>query len=71
MGVQKYICRVKEPRRSQRRHSTFHVGLHGGTWVDSVEQYADQVAELMRLSPNKRKYYQRGRKAVELIRAAS
>jgi len=36
-----------------------------------VEHYADEVAELMRFSPNKRQYYQRGRKAVQLIREAS
>jgi len=71
MGLQKYICRLKEPKRIQRRHSTFHVGLHGMIWVDSVEHYADEVAELMRFSPNKRQYYQRGRKAVQLIREAS
>ncbi len=71
MGVQKYICRVKEPKRLQRRHSTFHVGLNSMMWVNSVEQHADEMAELMRLSPNKRQYYQRGRKAVQLIRKAS
>lgn len=26
MGVQKYICRVKEPKRIQRRHSIFYIG---------------------------------------------
>lgn len=59
-AVQKYICRVKEPKRIQRRHSTFYVGLHGMIWVDSVEHHAEMVAELMRLSPNKRQYYQQG-----------
>lgn len=71
MGVQKYVCRVKEPYRIERRHSTFYIGLHGRSWVDSGEHYAEAVAELMRLTPNKRKYYQQGLRAVKLIQSAS
>lgn len=71
MGVQEYVCRVKEAKRTSRRHSTFYVGLHGGRWVDSMEQYAEPVAELMRLNSNKRKYYQQGRQAVKLIKSTS
>lgn len=70
-GVQKYTCRVKELSRVERRHSTFHVGLSGQTWVESVEKYRESVAELMRLSPNKRHYYQQGQRAVRLIKAPS
>lgn len=70
-GVQKYTCRVKETSRVERRHSTFHVGLSGQTWVESVEKYRESVAELMRLSPNKRQYYQQGQRAVRLIKAIS
>ena len=29
MGVQKYIGRVKEAGRTQRRHSSFYIGLYG------------------------------------------
>jgi hypothetical protein len=71
MGGQKYVCRVKEPKRLERRHSSFYVGLSGQNWVESIEKYGSEVAELMRLSPNKREYYQRGQRAVNLIRAAS
>ena len=71
MGVQKYVCRVKEPRRVERRHSTFHVGLSDQTWVESIEQYRKEVTELMRMSPNKLMYYQRGQRALELIKHAS
>ncbi len=66
MGVQKYVCRVKKAQRTARRHSTFHVGLHGRRWVDSVERHAETAPELIRLSPNKRKYYQQGNRAVSL-----
>jgi hypothetical protein len=43
MGVQKYVCRVKEAKRTQRRHSTFYVGLQGQRWVKSVERYRESV----------------------------
>lgn len=69
MGVQKYVGRVKEQARTSRRHSTFYV-VHGTNWVNSVERHAETTAELMRLSPNKRKYYQQGRQAVKLIKSA-
>lgn len=68
-GVQKYTCRVKEPGRAERRHSTFHVGLSGQTWVESVEKYRGEVAELMRLNSNKLRYYQQGQRAVKLIKS--
>jgi hypothetical protein len=32
-GVAKYIGRVNEPRRRQRRHSSFYIGLHGRSWA--------------------------------------
>lgn len=70
-GVQKYVCRVKEPGRVERRHSTFHVGLSGQIWVESVEKYRESAAELMRISLNKRQYYQRGQRAVQLLKSVS
>ena len=67
MGIQKSIGRVKEARRTERRHSNFYLGLSGQTWVNFVEQCADIVAELMRLVSNKWKYYQKGLRAMELV----
>lgn len=71
MGVQKYVGRVKEFGRSQRRHSSFYIGLYGHTWVNFMDPCTDLVAELMKLNLNKRKYYQRGRRAMKLILSAS
>ena len=71
MGVQKYVARVKEPGRSDRRRSTFGVGLDGQMWVNSMEEYAEPMAELMRLSRNNLKYYQQGLRAARLIRSAA
>lgn len=68
-GVVKYVGRVKEKRRTQRRHSSFYIGLHGYSWVESLTWLNEQTAQLMSLSPHKRPYYQRGRRAEMLIRS--
>lgn len=70
MGIQKYIGRVQETRRSERRHSSFYIGLYGQTWVNFVEECADAVSELIGLARNKWKYYQNGMRAMELILSA-
>lgn len=70
-GIQKYIGRVKEYGRIERRHSSFYIGLYGQNWVNFLEQCKDLVTNLMRLSPNKRCFYQRGLRAMELILATS
>lgn len=67
-GQVKYVSRVKEPRRRQRRHSNFYIGLHGMAWVESLDWLAVFTLKLMNLSPHKRPYYQRGQRAAKLIR---
>ncbi len=32
-GIQNYVARVKEYSRSERRHSSFYIGLYGHNWV--------------------------------------
>lgn len=71
MGVQKYVGRVKEPGRTQRRHSSFYIGLYGQTWVNYRGYCAASVEDLMKLNRNKWKYYQKGLRAMELILSAS
>lgn len=66
-GVQKYVARVKEPGRSERRHSSFYVGLYAQGWVGFKDICLELVTKLMKLNPNKRKYYQQGLKAMMLI----
>jgi len=68
MGV-KYVARVKESGGQQRRSTG--VGLDGQMWVNSMEEYAEPMAELMKLSRNKRPYYQRGLRAARLIMSAA
>jgi len=70
-GLQKYVGRVKEFGRYERRHSTFYIGLYGTAWVNFTTSCWDLVLELLRLTPNKRKYYQRGIRAMELILSTS
>ncbi len=70
-GVQKYVGRLKEAGRIERRHSSFYIGLYGETWVNFMEQCKDLVTNLMLLNRNKRPFYQRGLRAMELILAPS
>jgi hypothetical protein len=70
-GIQKYIDRVKEYGRIERRHSSFYIGLYGKTWVNFMQDCMELVTELMKLNRNKQKYYQRGLRAMRLVLAAS
>lgn len=70
-GLQEYIGRVKEPRRSERRHSSFYIGLYGQAWVHFTTFCWELVLDLLRLYLNKRKYYQRGLRAMSLIISTS
>jgi hypothetical protein len=71
LGVQKYVGRVKERRRIQRRHSSFYIGLYGQTWIGFIDDCWELVRELMRLNRNKLEYDFRGIRAMELILNAS
>jgi hypothetical protein len=68
-GVVKYVGRVKEKKRIQRRHSNFYIGIHGYAWVEKLKLFQEHTIQLMSLSPHKRRYYQRGRRAERLIQA--
>ncbi|CAA9416841.1 Enolase [uncultured Leptolyngbya sp.] len=65
--VEQYVCRPKEQARIQRRHSYFWVGLYGQTWLSSLELCLNWVTQWMELNRNKRLYYQRGLRAIDLI----
>jgi hypothetical protein len=68
-GIQKYVGRVKETGRTEKRHSCFYVGLYGHTWGNFVSNCGALVEELLSLSPNKLTYYQRGKRAMQLVMA--
>jgi hypothetical protein len=66
-GIQKYVSRVKEYGRTERRHSSFYVGLYAQAWVNFKDICMELTTDLMRLNTNKRKYYQQGLRAMKLI----
>ena len=69
-GLQKYICRLSEARRVERRHSNIGVGLYGVCWVVGMEYLPELVEKLMRFSRNKLRFYQRGLRAMSKIQTA-
>jgi Transposase DDE domain len=68
--VQEYLGRPTELGRKYARHSTFHIGLWGGSWVKSLFSNWNIVVELMSLSPHKRLNYQQGLRAIKLTLCA-
>jgi hypothetical protein len=69
--VGKYVFRRPEPKKRYRRRSTFGVGLDGEKWVNYLEQYSDEVEQLIKLTRNKRRFYQQSMRAATLIRSIS
>lgn len=69
-GQQKYIGRLKELNRLQRRHSNFWIGLYGQMWIAALESCSDWLRNLMITRPNKQTLFQRGLRAMALIQAA-
>lgn len=68
--VSRYVGRVKEPGRTQKRHSDFWIGLYGQLWIDAIHQWSSWAHQLMRLKPQKRIFFLRGLKAMSLIQSA-
>ncbi len=66
-GVAKYVGRVTEKGRNHPRHSNFYLGLHAIAWLESIQFFAVEIRELMKLSPQKCANYQRGLRAASLI----
>ena len=67
MLLNKYVCRLKENERKNRRHSSFWVGLYGSLWVEAFQICHEWVEQLMILTPNKLPFYQQGIRARTLI----
>jgi len=68
--VQHYVGRVKAPRRQQKQHSDFWIGLYGRLWVDSMSGWSRWAVQLMRLKPQKWVFFLRGLRAMSLIQSA-
>jgi hypothetical protein len=69
IGLQKYIGRLKELKRIQRRHSAFWISLYGCLWVGVMEFWDDLAGELIRLRKGKLPYFHKGLRAMTLIQS--
>ena len=69
--VPKYVSRLKDKRKKYRRRSTFGVGKDGEPWVNYLERHSLEIQELMKLTRNKRRFYQQGIRAATLIASIS
>jgi hypothetical protein len=68
--MQKYISRLKDSKRIERRHSNFWVGLYGYSWCAAIAECQIWVAELMQINSNKLPFFVRGLRAMTLIQSA-
>ncbi|WP_199321131.1 hypothetical protein [Microcoleus sp. FACHB-831] len=66
-GQHQYVCRQKEKDRTRRRHSSFWIGLYGETWLVAFQSCQLWVEEMLSLIANKKSFYQRGLRAINLI----
>lgn len=69
-GIQEYVGRVKQVKRTFLRHSDFYIGLYGYNWLNFYSFLSELINQLMNLSPNKRPFDQRGQRAMSLIMSA-
>lgn len=70
LGQQKYVNRLQELKRIDRRHSNFWVGLYGQMWIAAIEMCGDWVKELMTIRRNKLPCFLKGLRAMSLIQQA-
>jgi hypothetical protein len=69
-GIQGYVARPREAKRSYPRHSSFYVGLHAYNWVNLFQSQYEIIQEIMQINRNKLTHYQKGLRAMELVRSA-
>jgi hypothetical protein len=67
LGIQKYGNRLKEAKRTIRRHRTFWMGLYGHYWVIGIEGCEKMIEELMAIRRNKLPFFKRGLRATSLM----
>lgn len=64
----KYLARLTEKSRRNRRHSNFWVGLYGELWINAWDFCCEFVKIMMKNNCHKFKNYTRGIKAMSLIK---
>jgi len=66
-GQQAYVCRLTENGRTRRRHSNFYIGLYGENWLAAFHHCQEWVEEMLASISNKKSFYQKGLRAINLI----
>jgi hypothetical protein len=64
-----YLARRNQEKKYRRRRSIFSVGLDGEQWVNYLDKYSERVQELMKLTRNKRRFYQLGIWAATIMKS--
>ena len=67
----KYIARLTEKSRRDRRHSNFWIGLYGSLWIYAWEFCSDFIRIMMLNNSQKLRNYLRGLRAMSIIDKAS
>jgi Transposase DDE domain len=66
-GQQKYVGRSRKIKQLITKNSNFWLGLYGNIWTIAEDFMRRLVEELMRLNPNKLRFYQKGLRAMTII----
>jgi hypothetical protein len=70
-GIKPYVTRVaSEGHRTYPRHSHFYIGASGLIWANAWQHLQDHLFALLRLNPNKRRFYLQGFKAMTTVQQA-
>jgi hypothetical protein len=69
-GQQKYVGRSRKIKQLITKNSNFLLGLYGNSWTIAEDFMRKLVEELMRLNPNKLRFYQKGLRAMTIIQQA-
>jgi Transposase DDE domain len=70
VNLHQYVGRLKAHHDITLHHSDFSLGLYGQRWVYAMELCADWALRLVALKTHKRRYFQRGFRALSLIQQA-
>jgi hypothetical protein len=69
-GQSKYVARLQEKRRVEKRHSDFWVGLYGSMWIIAWDFCLDLVEIIINRNSHHLNKYQKGLRAMSLIEAS-
>ena len=70
LRIEPYAGCINKHEYKAPPHSDFSFGLYGQRWIYGMELWADWAFRLMAFKPHKRLYFQRGLRALSLMRQA-